>query len=260
MGRRVNMELSQIDDIVKEIMERTLAQKHQDAACVKAEAVNEANAAKGAFDIKLASAMEHSMIRPDATPAMVRRFCGEAVRYGFRNVSLAPCFVPLAAELLKGTGVRVSTVICFPMGIASTETKVFETREVIAQGAKELDLPINVGMLKAGELKSVKADIEAVVKVAAGNALVKVVVDLGQLTEEEKIKAAIVAKLAGADFLKIAVTTRPVGVNAEDIRFFRQIVGPDMGLKADGGIKDYKAAKAVIEAGGTTIGASGSVK
>ncbi len=235
-----------IDKIVKEVIQETMKQKGHTCQC--------------AYDEKLASAMEHSMIRPDATPAMVKQFCEEAVRYGFRNVALAPCFVPMAAGLLKGTKVRVATAVAFPMGIASTEAKVFETNEVIAKGASEIDLPINVGMVKAGEMKAVKEDIEAVVKAAGKRALIKVVVDLGQLTDEEKIKVAVTAKLAGADFLKIAATTRPVGVNADDMKFFRQVVGPEMGLKADGGIKDYKSAIAVIEAGGTTIGASGSVK
>lgn len=214
----------------------------------------------GEFDVKLAGAMEHSMIRPDATPAMVKQFCDEAVKYGFRNVALAPCFVPLAYSLLKDTKVKVSTAVAFPMGIASTLTKVAETLEVIENGATEIDLPANVGMVKAGELNAVRADIEAVVKASGKRALIKVVVDLGALSDEEKIKVALVAKLAGADFLKIAATTRPVGVNADDIKFFRSVVGPEMGLKADGGIKDHKAAAAVMEAGCTTIGASGSVK
>jgi deoxyribose-phosphate aldolase len=115
-------------------------------------------------------------------------------------------------------------------------------------------------MIKAKELKAIKEEIEAVVKVANKRALIKVVVDLGALTEEERIKVSLIAKMAGADFLKIAATTRPEGVNAEDMKFFRQVIGTEMGLKADGGIKDYKSALAVIEAGGTTIGASGSIK
>lgn len=250
------MDVSLIEKIAKEIVQEIIKEKDAitNTPC-KAQEIKEKD-----FDTKLASAMEHSMIRPDATPAMVKQFCDEAVKYGFRNVALAPCFVALAARLLKGTGIRVSTAVAFPMGIASEKMKVAETIEVIENGATEIDLPVNIGLVKAGELKTVKEEIDAVVGAAKGRALIKVVVDLGALSDNEKIKVALIAKMAGADFLKIAATTRPVGVNAEDIKFFRQVVGPDMGLKADGGIKDFKSASAIIEAGGTTIGASGSIK
>lgn len=254
------MDQKDIDKIVKEVIQETLKQQHHHTSKGDG-STNMSTASKRLdFDVQLAAVMEHSMIRPDATPAMVKQFCEEAVKYKFRNVSLSPCFVSLAAELLKGTGVMVSTAVGFPMGIASIETKVFETHEVIKNGAAEIDLPINVGMVKAGKLRAVKEEIEAVVKASEKRALIKAVVDLGLLTEEEKIKVALIAKLSGADFLKIATTTRPVGVNAEDIKFFRNIVGSDMGLKADGGIKDYSSAVSVIQAGGTTIGASRSVK
>lgn len=250
------MDLNQIDKIVQEVIRETINNNGLGAAW----ADNGLGTARAAYDEKLAAAMEHSMIRPDATPAMVKQFCEEAVKYRFRNVSLAPCFVAMAAKQLKGTGVGVSTAVCFPMGIASTETKVFETNEVINNGASEIDLPINIGLVKAGEFREIREEIEAVVKASAKRALIKVVVDLGQLTEEEQIKVAVTAQVAGADFLKIAATTRPTGVNDADIKFFRQIIGPGMGLKADGGIKDRKTSLSIIEAGGTTIGASGSVK
>ena len=212
------------------------------------------------YDKRLATKMEHSMIRPDATPAMVKQFCEEAIRFGFRNVSLAPCFVGMAASLLKDTGVMVSTAVGFPMGISTASIKVAEALEVIKNGATEIDLPINIGMVKAHEYQSIRAELDEITAAVKGKAILKVVVDLGALNEEERIKVATIAKLAGADFLKIAATTRPVGVNAEDMAFFRQVVGKEMGLKADGGIKDYKSAISVIDAGGSTIGASGSVK
>ncbi|NLO99338.1 MAG: deoxyribose-phosphate aldolase [Clostridiaceae bacterium] len=212
------------------------------------------------FDKKLAAKMEHSMIRPDATPAMVKQFCEEAIKYGFRNVSLPPCFVDMAASFLRETGVRVSTAVGFPMGISTTRIKIAEALDAIQNGAAEIDLPVNIGMVKAKEYKSIKAELDEILAAVKGKAVLKVVVDLGALNEEESIKVATIAKLAGADFLKIAATTRPKGVNAEDMAFFRQVVGQEMGLKADGGIKDYKSAISVIEAGGTTIGASGSVK
>ncbi|RCX18001.1 deoxyribose-phosphate aldolase [Anaerobacterium chartisolvens] len=255
------MDINNLDKVVNEVIEEITKERllNKDSGS-NARLTASAGSVSGDFDVSLAARMEHSMIRPDATPAMVKQFCDEAVKYKFRNVALAPCFVPMAAGLLKGTGVKVSTAVAFPMGIASTKIKVAETIEVIENGAAEIDLPINIGMIKAGQLKAVKEDVEAVVTASNKRALIKVVIDLGALTEEERIKAALIAKMADADFLKIAATTRPVGVNAEDMRFFRQIVGNDMGLKADGGIKDYNTALSIIESGGSTIGASGSVK
>lgn len=255
------MDINNLDkianEVIEEILKERLSSKVSGANMQEKSSVSSFN---GDYDVLLATKMEHSMIRPDATPGMVKQFCDEAVKYKFRNVALTPCFVSMAAKLLKGTGVRVATAVAFPMGIVSTKIKVAETLDVIENGATEIDLPINIGMVKAGELKAVKEDIEAVVAASNKRALIKVVVDLGALTEEERIKVSLVAKMAGADFLKIAATTRPVGVNAEDMKFFRQIVGEGMGLKADGGIKDYKSAVSVIEGGGTTIGASGSIK
>lgn len=214
----------------------------------------------GAHDQKLAAVMEHSMIRPDATPKMVEQFCQEALSFGFRNVALAPCFVKMAADILKGTKVRVATAVAFPYGIATTKIKILEAIEVIENGATEIDLPVNIGLVKAKAYKLINDELEEIVKAIGGKALLKVVVDLGALDENERVKVALTAKMSGADFLKIAATTRSVGVNAEDITFFRSIVGNEMGLKADGGIKNYKSAVSVIEAGASTIGASGSVK
>jgi len=215
---------------------------------------------KSGFDKELASAMEHSMIRPDATAAMVKQFCEEAINYHFRNVAVAPCFVALAQKYLAGSGVRVSTAVGFPMGITTNKMKVAEALEAIENGATEIDLPINVGMVKAGEYKTTKEDIEAVVRASNKRALIKVVIDLGTLSAEEIIKISLLAKLAGADFLKVAAGSKPGGVTSDDIKMIRMAVGPKIGIKADGGIKDYKSARSIIEAGATTIGASGSVK
>ncbi len=238
-----------LESIICEIVRRILIEKN-----------NYNGKCDGEFDNNLALIIEHSMIRADATPEMVKKFCEEAINYKFRNVALAPCFVPLAAQILAGTGVRVSTAIAFPMGIATTKIKVTETIDVIENGATEIDLPVNVGLVKAGKLEALKADIEAVIVSANKRALVKVVVDLGALNLEEQIKVAFIAKLAGADFIKLAAGAKPDGVTVEDVKRIRQVVGSEMGIKADGGIKDYKSAVALIEAGATTIGASGSVK
>ncbi|MGI6777137.1 MAG: deoxyribose-phosphate aldolase [Acetivibrionales bacterium] len=212
------------------------------------------------YDRDMAALIEHSMIRPDATPDMVIKFCEEAVTYGFANVSLSPCFVQFAAGMLKGSGVKVSTAVAFPFGTATTSIKVMETLEVIEKGASEIDLPVNVGLLKYGDFKSVKHDIESVVDAAKGNAVIKVVVDLGLLTEEEKVRIGVIAKMAGAQYLKVAAGSRAEGVTVDDIKMMRQVVGSEMGIKADGGIKDHTSAAALIEAGANRIGASRSIK
>lgn len=247
------MDIKNLESIVSENVNRVLTERSKNM-------INNGSTCDVGYDKKLASIMEHSMIRPDATPAMVKQFCEEAIKYKFRNVALAPCFVPLAAQLLQGTGVRVSTAVAFPMGIATTRIKVAETLEVIQNGATEIDLPVNIGMIKAGELKAVKEDIDAVIAASNKRALIKVVVDLGALNDEEKIKVALIAKNAGADFIKIAAGSKQGGVTLDDIKLIRAVVGTEMSLKADGGIKDYKSAMALVEAGVVTIGASASIK
>ena len=208
----------------------------------------------------LAKALEHSMIIPNATPEMVGKFCAEAVKYGFVNVSVPVCFVKMTAGLLKGTGVKTSSAVAFPYGNTTTRMKVEETLEIIDHGGVEIDMPINVGLLKSGDVNSVSCDIKSVLEAAGQRALIKVVVDLGQLSDEEKIRIALIAKVSGAAYLKVAAGSKPGGVTAEDIKMIRAVVGNEMGIKADGGIRDYQAAVKVLKAGATRIGASGSVK
>jgi deoxyribose-phosphate aldolase len=212
------------------------------------------------YDKNLAKVMEHSMIRSDATPAMVEQFCAEAIKYGFANVSVPTCFVKMASDLLRGTGVKTSSAVSFPFGNTTTRIKVEETLEIINHGGVEIDLPINIGLLKSGDYQSISSDIKSVLNAAGSRALIKVVVDLGQLTREEQIKAALIAKMTGASYLKVAAGSKPDGVTADDIKLIRSAVGPDMGIKADGGIRNHQRAVEVIEAGATRIGASGSVK
>ena len=200
------------------------------------------------------------MIRSDATPAMVEQFCAEAIKYGFANVSVPTCFVKMASDLLRGTGVKTSSAVSFPFGNTTTRIKVEETLEIINHGGVEIDLPINIGLLKSGDYQSISSDIKSVLNAAGSRALIKVVVDLGQLTREEQIKAALIAKMTGASYLKVAAGSKPDGVTADDIKLIRSAVGPDMGIKADGGIRNHQRAVEVIEAGATRIGASGSVK
>ena len=208
----------------------------------------------------LAATLEHSMITQPASPAMVDQFCREALLHEFAAVCVPAYFVRQAADLVKGSRVKVGSALAFPFGNTMTAVKVAETLEIIRQGGLEIDMPLNIGLVKSGAISQLAEDIKAVLAAAAGQAVIKVVVDLGLLSLEEQVKVALLAKQLGAPFLKIAAGSRPQGVSEKDIQLFRYLAGPDMGLKADGGIKDYKDAIEVINAGADRIGASRSVK
>jgi deoxyribose-phosphate aldolase len=164
--------------------------------------------------------------------------------------------VPLAAEELAGSGVKTCCVIGFPLGACATSAKAAETFWAVQKGAEEVDMVANIGAVKAKDWRYVKQDIEEVVTAARGKALVKVIIETCLLTDEEKVKVCTVAKLAGADFVKTSTGFSTGGATVEDIRLMRQTVGPDMGVKASGGVRDYAAAKAMIDAGATRIGTS----
>lgn len=252
-----NMDTNRIHSIVKDVIDHYV--KSGTAFHSAEQPINE-GINKSHFRQKLAKALEHSMIIPAATPEMVKKFCAEAVRYGFANVSVPACFVKMTAELLKGTGVKTSSAVAFPYGNTTTRMKVEEALEIIDHGGAEIDLPINIGLLKSGDSNSVSCEIKSVLEAAGKRALIKVVVDLGLLSDEEKIKAALIAKVSGAPFVKVAAGSKPGGVTLEDIKMIRAAVGSEMGIKADGGIRDYQTAVKMLEAGATRIGASGSVK
>ncbi|HHY45797.1 MAG TPA: deoxyribose-phosphate aldolase [Firmicutes bacterium] len=207
----------------------------------------------------LASLIDHTLLRADATPAQIEQLCREAIQYGFAAVCINPGNVPLAAQRLEGTPVKVCTVIGFPLGATTTLVKVVEARDAIASGATELDMVMNIGALKARELDFVRHDIAAVVNAAAGRALVKVIIEACYLTEEEKRQACSIAKEAGAAFVKTSTGFGPGGATVQDVMMMRQVVGPDMGIKAAGGIRDYKTAVEMIRAGATRIGTSSGV-
>jgi deoxyribose-phosphate aldolase len=211
------------------------------------------------IDRELARMIDHTLLKPEATEAQITKLCREAVEYGFMSVCVNPAWVPLAARLLQGSPVKVCTVIGFPLGATSSAVKAAETAEVIRQGATEVDMVLNIGALKSGQYELVREDIEAVVKAAKGKALVKVIIETGLLTNEEKVKACELAKQAGADFVKTSTGFGPGGATVEDIALMRRTVGPNMGVKASGGIRDYEAAVAMVKAGANRIGASASV-
>jgi deoxyribose-phosphate aldolase len=206
----------------------------------------------------LARYIDHTLLKANAERAEIEALCKEAREYSFASVCVNPTNVALAAELLRGSVVRVCTVIGFPLGATSSFVKAMETRDAVANGATEIDMVINVGALKSKDYELVRTDIERVVESAGGN-LVKVILENSLLTDEEKIKACELSKAARADFVKTSTGFSTSGATVEDIRLMRRTVGPEMGVKASGGIRDTATALSMIEAGATRIGASASV-
>lgn len=206
----------------------------------------------------IASMIDHTLLKPEATPAQVERLCAEAAEYHFASVCVNPVYIPLAARLLKGTSVKVCCVVGFPLGAIAPEQKAAEAASCAAMGAEELDMVIHVGAAKAGDWALVQRDIEGVVKAAAGHT-VKVIIETCLLTDEEKVKACEAAKAAGAHFVKTSTGFSTGGATTHDIALMRKTVGPEMGVKASGGIRDYETAMAMIEAGANRIGASAGI-
>lgn len=206
--------------------------------------------------MNIARYLDDTLLKADATPEQIIKICREAKEYKCASVCVNSGYVPLVSRELSGSGVKTCCVIGFPLGACTTETKVQETIDSIKKGADEVDMVINVGMTKAGNWKYVKQDIEEVVIAARGKALVKVIIEACLLTDEEKVKVCAIAKMAGADFVKTSTGFSTGGATVEDVRLMRQTVGPDMGVKASGGVRDYKTAMAMIEAGANRIGTS----
>lgn len=206
----------------------------------------------------LAKYIDHTLLKPEATQAQIEKLCHEAAEYGFASVCVNPTWVPLCARLLRGTGVIICTVAGFPLGANSTETKAFETRQVMEQGATEIDMVINIGRLKSGDYDAVAHDIYHVIR-AAAPAHVKVIIETCYLTDEEKIKACILSQEAGAHFVKTSTGFGPSGASMEDVALMRRVVGEHLGVKAAGGIRGYETAMQMIEAGASRIGASASI-
>ena len=207
----------------------------------------------------VAGMIDHTLLKADATEAQIAKLCQEAKEHGFASVCINPGYVPEAAEALKGTDVRVCTVIGFPLGATSSEAKAAETADAIAKGAAEVDMVVNVGRIKSGNWDYVRSDIAAVVNAARGRALTKVIIETCLLTDDEKIRVCETAKDAGADFVKTSTGFSTGGATAADIALMRKTVGPDMGVKASGGIHSTEEAIALIEAGASRIGASAGI-
>lgn len=211
--------------------------------------------------MKLNKYFDHTLLKPEATPEQIDVLCGEALAGDFYSVCVNSCYVEMVSNALSGSDVKTCAVVGFPLGACSTDTKVFETKYVCSKGAHEVDMVLNVGMLKAKDYHFVKNDIAEVVRAAHdGGAKVKVILETCLLSDEEIIKACELSKDAGADFVKTSTGFNTGGATVEDVRLMSKTVGESMGVKASGGIRDLKTVKAMIDAGADRIGASASVK
>ncbi|WP_100372262.1 deoxyribose-phosphate aldolase [Bacillus sp. FJAT-45037] len=208
----------------------------------------------------VANLIDHTALKPDTTKEQILTLCAEAKEYKFASVCVNPTWVKLAAEQLKeAEGVEVCTVIGFPLGASTPEVKAFETTNAIENGATEVDMVINIAALKDKDNELVERDIRAVVEAAKGSALTKVIIESCLLTDEEKIRACELSVKAGADFVKTSTGFSTGGATVEDIALMRKVVGPELGVKASGGVRDLEGAHAMVKAGATRIGASAGV-
>ncbi|MDN3449842.1 deoxyribose-phosphate aldolase [Planococcus sp. APC 3906] len=208
----------------------------------------------------IASYIDHTLLKPEATKEQIVKLCQEAAEYKFASVCVNPAWVSVSAKELSDSPVKVCTVIGFPLGASTSETKAFETADAIAKGAEEIDMVINIGALKSGDEELVKNDIKAVVEAAKGKAIVKVIIETCLLTDEEKAVASRLSKEAGADFVKTSTGFSTGGATVADVKLMRETVGPDLGVKASGGVRSLEDLQAMIDAGATRIGASSGVQ
>jgi len=211
----------------------------------------------------MAGMIDHTLLKPDATADQIAQLCYEARKYGFAAVCVNPTHVTLAAQLLRGAPVAVCTVVGFPLGATPPEVKAYEAQLALEQGATEIDMVINIGALKSKDYEMVARDIRAVVRVSHAHqppALVKVIIEAALLSDEEKIAACLLSKESGADFVKTSTGFASGGATVADVALMRRAVGPEMGVKAAGGIRTREDADALVQAGATRIGASAGIK
>jgi len=217
--------------------------------------------ATGGAPAGVASMIDHTLLKPDATRGQIEELCREAAQFKFATVCVNPTWVATCARLLAGSGVGVCSVVGFPLGATTADVKSYETRRAIFDGAREIDMVINIGALKSGDLRTVERDIEAVaVPCRDASALSKVIIEAALLTDDEKISACTIAKAAGADFVKTSTGFGPGGATVADVALMRRVVGAEMGVKAAGGVRDLEGLQAMIAAGASRVGASAGVK
>jgi len=212
-------------------------------------------------ELEIARLIDHTLLKSDATQDEVAKLCAEALQYHFASVCVNSWNVAQAAEILRGSDVKVCTVVGFPLGATLPEVKAFEAQKSIERGAQEIDMVINIGALKSGRLGAVEADIHGVVVASHhGNAICKVIIETCLLTREEKIQASLAAKNTGADFVKTSTGFSTAGATPEDVRLIRETIGPSTGIKAAGGVRSLEDLQNMVASGATRIGASAGVK
>jgi len=217
--------------------------------------------ATGGAPSGVAAMIDHTLLKPDATRQNIEELCREAAQFKFATVCVNPAWVATAARLLSGSGAGVCSVVGFPLGATTADVKGYETRRAIFDGAREIDMVINVGALKSGDLRVVERDIEAVTAPCRDcGALSKVIIEAALLTDDEKVTACTLAKAAGADYVKTSTGFGPGGATAADVALMRRVVGAEMGVKAAGGVRDLEGLQAMVAAGATRVGASAGVK
>jgi deoxyribose-phosphate aldolase len=252
-----------VEQITNKIMEQlTNKQALNDVKPVKASGnitYKEGSSSSIITGPSVARMIDHTLLKPESTKEQIIKLCEEAKQYNFATVCVNPYWVQTAANELRGSKVGVTTVIGFPLGSTSTFVKIAETRDALANGATEIDMVMNIGALKSGDFDTVKKDIEGVVIAAKGHAPVKVIIETGLLEDEEKKKACILAKMAGADFVKTSTGFGPGCATEEDIKLMREAVGPEMGVKASACVRDLDTARKLVHAGATRIGASSGI-
>lgn len=208
----------------------------------------------------MAKYIDHTYLKPEASVNEIRKICDEAKKYHCASVCVNPSYIQYVAQQLEGSGVTPCCVIAFPFGTSTPEAKAFEASDAASKGAREIDMVINVGAIKSGDWLLVKRDIEGVVNAVKGRAKVKVIIEACLLTDEEKVKACTVAKLAGAAFVKTSTGYSTGGATVEDVRLMRETVGPEMGVKASGGVRTYDDVVAMLKAGANRLGCSSTMK
>ena len=217
-------------------------------------------ASDGYTPADMAKYIDHTYLKPEASVNEIRKICDEAKKYHCASVCVNPSYIQYVAQQLEGSGVTPCCVIAFPFGTSTPEAKAFEASDAASKGAREIDMVINVGAIKSGDWLLVKRDIEGVVNAVKGRAKVKVIIEACLLTDEEKVKACTVAKLAGAAFVKTSTGYSTGGATVEDVRLMRETVGPEMGVKASGGVRTYDDAIAMLKAGANRLGCSSTMK
>lgn len=246
------------DELIEKITREILAKLEKSGASVKSGTPKKSSSTTITTH-ELAGYIDHTLLKPGATEKQFEQLCREALEYKFMSVCVNSSWVPYIAKKLRGSSVKVCSVVGFPLGEMDTRSKAFETRNAIASGAHEIDMVINTSALKSGNLKLVEEDIRAIKRACRSTTILKVIIETSLLTDAEKVIACEISKKVGADFVKTSTGFTGDGATVEDVALMRRVVGPKIGVKASGGIRDYKTAVAMINAGATRIGAGGSV-